>query len=172
MCCFYLFLPYICCNFIQSLAHHQLPAKFNLQTVAWLLELSHTSLCGAVLDPRAERRGSHLVATGNTYVVQRHGLQPGDFILERRHCDVDEPGGHHLPHSPTHFLNLRGQKDGVRFILRTLGKSIICVYRGETYPDVTFGEWRETIVTRAPAQHQLIGLPFCHSNIGQWTGKH
>lgn len=66
----------------------------------------HTSLCGVALDPHRDRRGPHLVATGNTHVVARHGFQPRDFTMERRHGDVDKSGGRHFPFPTTHLFHL------------------------------------------------------------------
>ncbi len=83
------------------------PKSAGLLIQLWLHKCSHTSLCGVALDPHDDRRGSQLVAAGNTHVVPRHGLKPGDFILERWNCDIDEAGEHHLPFPPTHLFDLR-----------------------------------------------------------------
>lgn len=112
--------------------YHKLATKFKLSVVPKFLKYSHTSLCGVALDPHGDRRGSHLIAAGNTHVVPRHSLQPGDYALERRHCDVDEPGGHHLPFPLTHLFNLRWNKEHVRINLKTLSGSTVCTDVGLT----------------------------------------
>lgn len=71
---------------------------------------SHTSLRGAVEDPRGDRRGSHLVAAGNAHVVPRQCLQPWDLVVERRRGDVDQPRPRHLPFSLTHLFDLKKRR--------------------------------------------------------------
>lgn len=72
----------------------------------WGRQQSHTSLRGVALDPRGDGRRSHFVAAGHAEVVPGHGLQPGDFVLERRRRDVDHPSHPHLSFPPTHLSDL------------------------------------------------------------------
>lgn len=132
---FCIICPCICCNCTPNqLRYYQLQAIFNLQIVPWLLKYSHTSLCGVALNPHGDRRGSHLIAAGNAHVVPRHSLQSRDFIMERRHCDIDEPGVRHLSFSPTHLFNLRPNREHVRINLDI--NQLCCFCRREAYPDV------------------------------------
>lgn len=113
-------------NQILNFCCRRAPLKKQNSSCKWLPDYSHTSLCGVALYPHGDRRGSDLVAAGNTHVVPRHRLQPRDFTLERRHCDVDEPGGHHFPFSPTNLFNLRQVREQVRAGRRAINDSIIC----------------------------------------------
>lgn len=130
---------------------------------------SHTSLCGVALDPRGDGRRPHLVAAGHADVVPRHSLQPGDFALERRRCDVDHPSHRHLSFPPADLFDLAfiGQ-----LVITSLPSSSCGVRRYEPHPDVTFPYWRETVVSGAPAQLQLTGLSLCDLNTRDWTGRY
>lgn len=79
-----------------------------------LFQCSHTSLCGVALYPHGDRWCSHFIAAGNTNVVASHSLEPRDVILERRHCDVDQPSHCHLPLPPTHLFKLGWNRTCVR----------------------------------------------------------
>lgn len=141
----------------------------DLNVVEQFPKCSHTSLGGAALDPRGDRRRSHLIAAGNAHVVPRQRLQPGDFGVERRRCDVDQPGHRHLSFSLTHLFHLKKRASIFRFpfsweVQRTAW------FWADLYPNLAFCERGETIVSRAPAQHQLIGLRLRHDDIrhGVW----
>lgn len=88
-------------------------SMIDLTIVKRSLRHSHTSLCGIALDPRGDRRGPHFIAAGNADVVPRHRLQPRDFVLESRHCNVDQPSHRHLPFPPTHLFNLKQDRECV-----------------------------------------------------------
>lgn len=74
-------------------------------------EVLRTSLGGAALDPRGDRRRSHLVTAGNAHVVRRQRLQPRHFGVKWRRCDVDQSGHRHLSLSLTHLFNLEDRRD-------------------------------------------------------------
>lgn len=82
----------------------------------------HTSLGGAALDPRGDRRRSHLITAGNAHVVPRQRLQPGHFRVERRRCHVDQPGHRHLTFSLTHLFDLEKKGANIFRILFFIGK--------------------------------------------------
>lgn len=132
-------------------------------------QYSHTSLCGVALDPRGDGRRSHLIAAGHADVVPRHSLQPGDFVLEWRHCDIDQPRHRHLSFPPTHLFNLALIR---QLVMTNMPFSSCALCRYKPHPDVTFRYWWETVVSGAPAQHQLTGLSLCDMNTHDWTGRY
>lgn len=79
-----------------------------------------TSFVGAALDPRGDRRRSHLITAGNAHVVRRQRLQPRHFRVERRRRDVDQPGHRHLSFSLTHLFDL--EKKGTSSVFCFPGK--------------------------------------------------
>lgn len=75
--------------------------------------MRHTSLGGAALDPRGDRRRSHLITAGNAHVVPSQRLQAGHFRAKRRRCDVDQLGHRHLSFSLTHLFDLERKEANV-----------------------------------------------------------
>lgn len=120
----------VCCNCTLDLllitAHHKQISPPNLFHSPWSTVHKHTSLCSVALDPFHDRRGAHFITAGNTHVVPRHGLQPRDFRLERRHCDIDESGGCYLSFPPTHLFHLREHKRKCEINLRSFQQTV-CV---------------------------------------------